>query len=267
MSARIGLSTYSFFWQHSDRAEAPLTLAGMLESTIAQGATVFQICDFAPVESATAVELAALRARAAEAGVTLELGTRGIRPEHLDRYLALASALDVTLLRSMLNTADHRPSLDEAHDLLTDVLPRFAAAGVTLALETYEQVSTEALAGLVERVAHPNLGICLDPANSVAALENPREVIDRTADLVVNLHVKDFAFTRSPGWVGFLLAGAPLGEGLLDLDHLFDRIRPAERGISQVIEHWLPWQHDEATTLAQERAWTTHNLSYLRSRA
>ncbi len=50
--------------------------------------------------------------------MALELGTRGVRPEHLDRYLDLAQALDVTLVRSMINTADHRPGVDEAVELL-----------------------------------------------------------------------------------------------------------------------------------------------------
>ena len=59
-----------------------------------------------------------------------------------------------------------------------------------------------------------------------------------------NLHVKDFAFTRQDGWVGFTYAGAPLGEGLLDYDHMRRAVRPDERGINQIIEHWLPWQGD-----------------------
>jgi sugar phosphate isomerase/epimerase len=150
---------------------------------------------------------------------------------------------------------------------LRTVLPRYADAGVTLALETYERCPTEALLALVEAVDSPNLGICLDPANCIAALENPRDVIERCAERTVNLHVKDFRFGRQEGLNGFVLTGAPLGEGQLDLDLLFDRVRPAERGISRIIEHWLPWQGDEQTTLDAERNWIVHNITYLRSAA
>ena len=80
------------------------------------------------------------------------------------------------------------------------------------------------------------------------------------------MHVKDFAFSRKDGWVGFTLAGTPLGEGLLDYDHLIGTVRPDERGISQIIEHWLPWQGDSATTCAIEDQWTHHNVNYLRSK-
>ncbi|MGN9912855.1 sugar phosphate isomerase/epimerase family protein [Phytohabitans sp. LJ34] len=256
----IGLSTYAFFWQHSPRVAEPLTVEEMLDRTAALGAEVFQICDHPDVAGFDDARLDALAARARDAGVALELGTRGTAVAHLDAYLRLATHLHARLVRTMVTG----PS---AEGELKAVLPRYAAAGVTIALETYERVPSAQLVALVERIDHPHLGICLDPANCVAALEHPDDVVDAAAPHVVNLHVKDFAFTRDEGWVGFRLAGAPLGEGALDLDRLFARVRPAERGISQVIEHWLPWQGDEDGTVALERRWTAHNLAYLRRRA
>jgi 3-oxoisoapionate decarboxylase len=179
----------------------------------------------------------------------------------------MAKALDVTLVRSMLNTASHRPGRDEAVRLLREALPAYEQAGVTVALETYEQVPTATLVDVVAAVGSPALGICLDPANCVAALEHPTDTVQKTAPWVRNIHVKDFAFTRKDGWVGFTLAGCPLGEGLLDYHRMIAVVRPAERAINQVIEHWLPWQGDPETTCTTERRWTEHNLSYLRSRS
>ena len=40
---------------------------------------------------------------------------------------------------------------------------------------------------------------------------------------------------------------------------------PDARGISRIVEHWLPWQGDSATTTALEQRWTEHTLSHLRS--
>ena len=97
--------------------------------------------------------------------------------------------------------------------MLRQIIPAYEQAGVTLALETYEQVPVATLVDIVEQVDSPTLGICLDPGNCVAALELPTDTIARTAPYVRNLHVKDFAFTRKDGWVGFTFAGCPLGEG------------------------------------------------------
>ena len=85
------------------------------------------------------------------------------------------------------------------------------------------------LVRIIEAVGSPALGVCLDPANCVAALELPRDVVTTAAPHVKNWHVKDFAFTRQAGWVGFNLVGCPLGEGLLDYDGIAQGRRPGSQ--------------------------------------
>ena len=259
----IGLGTYAFFWHHWAENPDRLDVHEALRRTRALGVDLFQVCDFAPLDSFSTTELAAVKATADDLGITLEVGTKSVAPEHLSRYLDIAVALDAKLVRSMLYSLESRPTLAEAEAHLREALPAFEAAGVELALETYEQVSSTDLVALVETVGHPSLGICLDPANAVAALENPRDVIDRTAPYVKNIHVKDFAFTRRGGWVGFTLEGAPLGTGLLDFDYLIDTVRPAERGINLIVEHWLPLHDTLEETVRLEDEWNTHNLRVL----
>ena len=261
----IGLGTYAFFWQWQSTAAQPLSLTDMIDKTAGWDVALFQICDYPLIETYDDAALTALRDHAADSGVTLELGTRGVRPEHLINYLRIAEALGVTLVRSMINSADHRPSGDEAIGLLRQVIPAYEAAAVTLALETYEQIPVRDLVHIVTAVHSPALGICLDPGNCVAALELPANTVELTAPYVRNIHVKDFAFSRRDGWVGFTFTGCPLGEGLLDYRHLVDTVQADQRGLSQIIEHWLPWQGDSATTIQTEDEWNLHNLSYLRS--
>lgn len=260
----IGLSTYAFFWQHSDRAPTPLGLADMLAKSHALGAEVFQICDYAPIFSYSTAQLGDIRRQASELGIVLELGTRGIQPEHLQTCLRVAEALDARLIRSMVNSLDHRPTLTEAEQLIRQTLPGFEAAGVTVALETYEQLSSRDLVSLVEAVGSEQLGICLDPANCVAALEHPVDVIDRCAPYVKNLHVKDFAFTRRGGWVGFTLEGVELGKGLLPYEYMIGKVDPDARGINRILEHWLTWQESFEQTREIEDLWNTRNLDFMR---
>jgi sugar phosphate isomerase/epimerase len=259
----IGLGTYAYFWQHSTLAREPLSLADMLRRTHDENVGLFQICDYAPITEYSPAELRELRALADDLGIQLELGTRGVLPDHLESYLDLAETLGATMVRSMINTADHQPTIVEAESMLRTALPAFENAGVTIALETYEQVQSRDLVSLIETVGSPSLGICLDPANSVAGLENPVDVIDRCAPYVANIHVKDFAFTRRGGWVGFTLEGTPLGTGLLDYIHILESVKPAERGINQIIEHWLPFGETIEDTIAVENTWNTHNLRVL----
>ncbi|MCU1530241.1 MAG: Sugar phosphate isomerase [Frondihabitans sp.] len=264
--SRIGLSTYAYFWRFSERVAEPMSLADMMRDAARLGSEVFQICDYAPLDAMTADDLADVKNLADQLDLALEIGTRGTNPEHLQRYLELAKGLGAGLVRSMWTSGDDRPALDESVRRLRAVMPGYEDSGVTLALETYEQVSTADLVTLVETVDSPRLGICLDPANTVARLELPDDVTSRCLPHVVNWHVKDFDFTRQVGWVGFSLVGVPLGEGRLDYDGMQRDLDPARRGINQIVEHWLPWQGDPETTIRREAEWTTQNLEILRSK-
>jgi sugar phosphate isomerase/epimerase len=259
----IGLSTYAFFWQWHETRPEPLSLPDMLTRTAEWGADLFQVCDYPAIEAYDDAALTELRQHAEALRLALELGTRGVAPDHLGRYLDLATTLGVTMVRSMVPAGQ----ADQAVNLLRAAVPAYERAGVSLALETYEQIPTRRLVDIVEAVGSPALGICLDPGNCVAALEHPRTTVEVTADRVLNLHVKDFTFSRQAGWVGFTFAGARLGEGLLDLEHLFAAVRPAERGISQVVEHWVVWRGDSDTTCRVEEDWTRHSLRRLQELA
>jgi sugar phosphate isomerase/epimerase len=263
----IGLSTYAYFWRGSELVPEPLTLDDMLRDTAAQGLGLFQICDHAPLVGYTDAQLAALRGLADELGLTLELGTRGTRPAVLRTWLRLAVALRASLVRTMWTEGDDRPDAVETDRRLREVLPEYEEAGVTLALETYEQVGSTELVAVVRNLRSPRLGIVLDPANTVAALEHPADVTARCLPFVVNWHVKDFAFSRKDGWVGFALTSTPLGEGLLDYDGVKAALEARDGGattVNQVVEHWLPWQGDPETTTRLEAEWTTTTIDHLR---
>ena len=165
----------------------------------------------------------------------------------------------------MLHGPDSTPNVADAPAMLAPTVDAYAASGITLALETYEQVATADLVGVVEAVGSDALGICLDPANVVARLEQPTDCIALAAPHVKSVHVKDFAFARQDGWVGFTYSGARMGSGLHDYAHLLDVVRPRERGINEIVEHWLPWQGDATTTIRTERDWTRATLEHLRS--
>lgn len=260
----IGLGTYAFFWQHSERAPKPLSLIDAFHATLALDVELFQICDYAPLETMTDAELRTTAVVARELGLRIQLGTKGISPAHLDRYLRLAEVFDAHLVRTMVTGPRSHPSPAEARAWLTAALRPYEEAGVTLALETYEQVATDELVRLVDDVGSAHLGICLDPANVVARLEDPRACVEAAASATRNVHVKDFAFARRDDWVGFTYAGAPMGDGLHDYAHLRAAVRPTERGIDEIVEHWLPWQGDPETTVRTERDWTRTTLEYLR---
>ncbi|WP_439694326.1 sugar phosphate isomerase/epimerase family protein [Curtobacterium sp. SP.BCo] len=279
MTSLLGLSTYAYTWRMSDRVPEPMSLDDVLRDAAAHdGVDLVQICDHLPLDTASDERLAAIRALADDLGLALEVGTRGTDPAHLHRYLHVAQRLGATLVRSMWSAGDDLPGARATEQRLREALPAYEAAGVTLALETYEVVATADLVAVVRAIGSDHLAICLDPANTVARLEHPDEVVAAAAPYTRNWHVKDSGFTRSPGWVGFQYTGVRTGTGILDYDAVRAAVDPHTRGVNRVIEFWLPWQDASAgaephegetpaqTTTRIEAAWTEHTIDYIRSK-
>lgn len=264
-SATIGLSTYAYLWHMSPRTGAPYALDDVLRSAKDLGVDLVQICDHPPLEEADDRELDRIRRVSESLGLRLEVGTRGIQPPRLRRFLDIATRLEASLVRTMLRVPGHEPTIEECVRILRDRMPQYERRGVSLSVETYEQVPTDDLIGVVTAVDSPYLGVCSDPSNTIAILERPSEVIVSIAPHVNNMHVKDFRFRRREDAVGFELVGAPLGTGLLPYDLMRSTMRPQERGISQVIEQWLPWQGDAKATLAAEEEWNRQSVEFLRT--
>lgn len=260
----IGIGSYALFWEVHDHPQ-PLRVEAMIDRAAELDCRVFEICDDPRIEAYDDAGLAALRQRAEQSGVRLQLGTRGIAVEHLARYTKLASALGATVRRSMVERSDADRGIDHIVALLRTSLPALQTAGITLALETYEQIPTSTLINAIEQLDSPHVGICLDPANVVAALELPNDVIDAAAKHTVDLHVKDFAFARQEGWVGFVCSGARMGDGQLDLQRELRAVYADGRAPAAIVEHWLPWQGDSASTVSLERDWTSATIAALRA--
>ncbi|WP_073996905.1 sugar phosphate isomerase/epimerase family protein [Arcanobacterium urinimassiliense] len=264
---RIGIGTYALFWEWSERVPNPISLEGMLDRTAELNCNVFQICDYPLLETFDAAHLRDIKEQATAQGIALEVGTRGTELETLEKYLQLAQALDAKVIRSMVQVGEGKPSLEESLQNIKAIVPQLEEKGIDLAFETYEQLPTTQLVELIQKVGSERVGVALDPANCVAGLEHPRDVIDRCAPYTLNLHVKDFAFSRQAGWVGFTYAGANMGEGLLDYRYELEKVQPVARGISQIVEHWLVWQGDPETTVRMEREWTKQTLQVIKAQA
>jgi len=262
---KVGISSYAFRWAVETRdltSSAPLTPLGLLEKAAALGAEVVQICDNLRLDGLSAGVLADLAGRAADLDLTLEVGIKGSRPEHLRRNLDVSGRLGAPLLRVVLTDAGWEPAFDELVTIFKSLLPDLRAAGVTLAIENHFQLRPAELARLVEAVDDPLVGVCLDPLNSISKLVGPGETVATLAPYAVSVHAKDAVATRLK--TGFYITGCPLGEGLVDLPGMLATVRAAGRSPNVLVEAWMDRLDDGAATLAQEEAWVRQGISCLR---
>ena len=116
---------------------------------------------------------------------------------------------------------------------------------------------TADLVGLVERVGRRRLGICLDPANIVAGLELPR-IVERCAALTATCTSRTSPSPARPAGSASPTAARRWARACTTTPTCSRTCAP-ERGINEIVEHWLPWQGDPETTVRTEREWTrTH---------
>lgn len=225
---------------------------------------VVQIADNLPLHKLDPGELRDARDQAADLGLRIEIGTRGVEPAHLLRYLSIGCSFDAKLVRTLLHSVDSQPSLEQGEKWIREVLPEFEAHGVGLGVENYEAQSCCSLASFVRKLDSSALGICLDTVNSLGALETPEYVVQTLASLTVSLHVKDFVIERVPQKMGFVVRGAPAGYGQLDIPWVL-RQMPLDNDLSVIVEQWPPLEASIEATVATEREWAVRSVEYLRA--
>ena len=222
MGFRLGISSWTFPWSIGVPGHPapfnPLRPTDLVKKAREFGVRVVQVADNLPLHKLSPRQLQELKETAEECGVELEVGTRGLAAEHLLAYLEIAVSLRAHLLRTIpVITETGSADVGEITRRLEEVLPRFAAAGVAIALENYEACPARDLARLVRSFASPYLGICLDTVNNLGALEPPAYVLAELGPYTINLHIKDFVIKRIETKMGFSVTGAPAGSGLLDI--------------------------------------------------
>src|SRR4029453_5082387 len=108
------------------------------------------------------------------------------------------------------------------------------------------------------------VGICLDTANSIGALEGPEVVVETLGPYVSCLHLKDFAVTRFPHLQGFTVEGRPLGGGMLDVRWLRWRLKAFGREFNAIVEQWVPPEATNEETIRKERRWAEQSIAAAR---
>jgi sugar phosphate isomerase/epimerase len=260
---KLGISTYSLTWSIGvpgyPAPVAPLGALDLLKIAAQHDIRLVQFADNLPLSRVGDDELERIRGQAEQSGVEIELGTRGTEPGHLLDYLRLARYFHATLCRTIIE----EPNLTVPEHQLREVIPSYAEAGVSLAVENHGLHTTDQLAGLFNRLNSPYLGSCMDTVNSFSALETPDQVMRSLAPYVLNLHIKDFTVARVDHQMGFVVLGAPAGSGKLNIDRLLEIIHNEHRQPTVILELWTPFTRTVEETVRLEREWFERSLDYL----
>lgn len=265
---QLGLGTYAYAWAIGIPGyppPEPMSALAFVDRAAELGLRVVQIADNLSLHQMNEGDIAELCDKTKALGIRVEMGTRGIAPEHLHRYLEIAQYFGSRLLRTVVDTADSHPSAAKIVATLRPLRQAFEVMQITLAIENHDRFKARTLARIIQEIDSPSIGICLDTVNSFGAGEGPEQVVDVLSPYVVNLHVKDFSIRRHRHLLGFEVEGTPAGKGMLDVPWLLRQLRKNNHDLNVILETWPPPETDIMHTIQKEDLWVRESIHYLRT--
>ena len=197
-----------------------------------------------PVQWIEAASPGKVRRAAESAGMYVEASVSLPRDQgDLSRFqdaLRAARNAGATVVRaSMMNSPRYRTFDSEeavktfaaqSWRSLTLAEPLLRKRRMRLALENHRDLRLEELGSFVKSLSSEFLGVCIDPANGLALLESPMDVVEALAPYAFSVHLKDVAVEEYEH--GYRISEVALGEGILDLPKIVQFVRQARPAVT-----------------------------------
>lgn len=260
---RIGLSTYALNWAWGIPGypvEKALTFPRFLRLAKQWGYGGVQIADNAPLMGLSQDARKKLWREADELGLFVEIGGRGLMDENLQRHIEIAAEAGSPILRFVIDGPGYEPGFEEIPDILADAAQKCGEQEIILAIENHDRFEAHQFATWFDEVGSPWLGLCLDSVNSFGCGEGFRETIRTLLPYTVNFHLKDFNIRRQPHNLGLLIEGTVVGEGILPVKSVIDRLIELGKCQSVIVEHWTAPEETVEATIAKEIEWCQRSI-------
>ena len=259
---KLGTTSFGYRYSYLDPRHAP-PLTAVLKHARGEGVERFQVCENTrPLEMSPSAWKDAIKA-AGDLGIELGLGCKTLRASVVEQYMKLAGTIPTRLLRIVMEEDDGTHATPElAARLFEAAVPMLRREGMQLAVENHFDIPSATLVEMAGRYPADAVGFCVDTANSLRSFEKPLEVLDLLAERAYCYHLKDFQVVGSK--VNFMVIGAPLGEGQLDLNACLKRILSRDPQAELYVETWTPSVDDRQKDIATEADWLRRSMRNLR---
>lgn len=265
---RLGVSSYTYTWAVGVPGSMPLKplLANdLIDKAAASGLTLVQIADNLPLEKLEEIELVVLRKYGEAKGVEIEMGGRGLTPEHTIKCLDTAKVLNSPILRMVIDGSGYLPEFNSVISVIRDLIPELKSRNIKLAIENHDRFKAREFEKIIQSVGSEWIGICLDSVNSMGAGEGFEEVSRILLPYTINLHIKDFTIRRVSHKMGIVIEGAPAGSGMLNIRELVNKLYFTNSCQSAILELWTPPEKEIDDTIVKEERWANESIEYLKT--
>jgi sugar phosphate isomerase/epimerase len=255
---RVGIDTYSYHrllgWVRPEEDDPGWRLADGGPAAMAQAHALG--CDVVSLETCFLGPPAELDyGTLAEAAGALDLSLAWGHPEGLAfgrdaaalpdllDWIDVAEALGSRLMRIVVAGPRLRglEPVERQIDTTLEPLRRAAAhageRGLHLAIENHADLDSQELAALIDRAGAPNVGVCLDTANTARVGEEADVAARRLADRVLMVHLKDVEQVTGPDDLVAGTCSVTYGQGSVPLNAVLEELAvPIARGAPVCVE-------------------------------
>jgi 3-oxoisoapionate decarboxylase len=262
-----GISSYTYTWAvgvPGFEPVKPLSAYGLVDKAIAAGLSVVQIADNLPLEKRSDDLLTEFYLYALKNSISIEMGGRGLTPEHTLRCLETACILHSPVLRMVIDQTGFEPDLKSIISIIKDLLPEFKSRKISLAIENHDRFKAADFEKIILSAGSEWVGICLDSVNSMGAGEGFETVSAILLPYTINLHIKDFIITRVSHKMGLIIEGTPAGKGMLNINELIEKLSLRNTCHSAILELWTPPEGGIEETIRKEEQWASESIAFLK---
>ena len=265
---RLGISSYTYTWAvgvPNSMPLKPLSSTDLVDKAVASDLKLVQIADNLPLEKMKENELVALRKYGEGKGVEIEMGGRGLTPDHTMKCLEAAKLLNSPILRMVIDGSGYEPDIKYVISVVRELIPEFKSRKIKLAIENHDRFKAREFEKVIQNVGSEWVGICLDSVNSMGAGEGFEKVSRILLPYTVNLHIKDFTIRRVSHKMGIIIEGTPAGKGMLNIRELVNKLYLTNSCQSAILELWTPPENEIGETILKEEKWANESIDYLKS--
>jgi 3-oxoisoapionate decarboxylase len=207
-----------------------------LEYCAGQKARVVHFSEIRFIGSLDPANLRAVRARAAELGIEVEIGMRSICPTskmfdtaagsaeaQLSKMIDSAVLVGSRIVRAVLGSADDRKAgpierhIESTVRVLRACRSKTVDAGLRIAIENHAgDMQARELKTLIEAAGMDFVGACIDSGNPLWTLEDPHLTLETLAPYALTSHLRDSSVWKVPE--GAAVSWVRMGEGNVGID-------------------------------------------------
>jgi sugar phosphate isomerase/epimerase len=208
---RLGCSTISFRHLPLDEALSWISTLGFAEIDLG---ALPGVCDHVPPEltpasinaiadtvAGSGLQVRSINGDIGDLNMSVRNGARAARDHHLDMLLRLGSAIGARALVLPCGALDHQPlrSVQEDLDRVASGLVEAAARATVYGIELWTESlhfhrlcwNIQRAHSLISRLAGTRVRVVMDFSHIVACGAHPVEFVDRFADRIAHVHIRD----------------------------------------------------------------------------